>query len=125
MKPKREALMEQRRFYEPRGTDVVVVLPGQRWVSLAALAAAGIDTGRPFLVWADPVTSTVSARQDVSWFDDNPGRLFEGVLAITGTPGDEESEYIRGHEEGFEEGKEEGFEEGKEAAVEAAARATP
>lgn len=65
-------------YYEPPVRDVVVNLGADmgHHVPLADLERAGIDTGYPFLVWADRIPGTVHARQLPEWREGDPARLF-------------------------------------------------
>lgn len=110
-------------FYRPPDSDVVVVIPQQTHVSLAALAAAGIDTTSPFLVWADRATNSVFALQVPQHRESDPERFFRGALLVTGYPGDvedavaeaEERSYESGHSDGYAKARENAEEEREEA----------
>lgn len=96
-------------------SDIVVTLPNHSHVSLAALAAAGIDTGSPFLVWADRLTNTVFARQGPVDVNADRTALFADGHQVTGAPAeDPKVEYERGYDDGYEQGYRVGEDEGQE-----------
>lgn len=106
-----------REFFEPRGGDVVAVIPNGQVGSLPSLAGAGIDTTAPFLVWADRLTGTLFARQSDEHREGDRARWFSGARTITGTAGedpvDAEEEYERGKKAGEETAQDDAWQEGR------------